>query len=93
MYRVSYDSVARSLFFGIQFGSRRQWLSMLVGHHHAPLFVRGNTTGDDHAYSASGPLGIERGHAFKPVRLLLKACMHRPHNAPVTQLCVSQVQR
>ena len=40
---------------------------MLIVNRHAALFIGRDTTGDDHANTACGSLGIERRHPLESV--------------------------
>jgi len=69
----------------------------IVGHfgrtlENAALRVWANTSGNNQANAAAGPLSVEFSQAFEAVFRLFQPCVHRPHQRAVTQPGKSKIK-
>ena len=58
-------------------------VAMLIVNRDATFLIGRDATGNDHANTACGALGIERRHPLKSVGHFFQARMHRPHNRSI----------
>ncbi len=64
---ISDHSVSVSLAVSVELGGGKDGIAIFIIDRNTALFIRRDTTGNDHADATGCALCIERRHAFEPI--------------------------